>query len=44
MDTIDECMRYAGTREEFITLMRTEGYDIRWQDSRKNITYTTLAE
>ena len=41
MDTIDECMRYAGTREEFITLMRTEGYDIRWQDSRKNITYTT---
>ncbi len=43
MDTIDECMRYAGTREEFITLMRTEGYDIRWQDSRKNITYTTLS-
>jgi len=41
MDTIDECMRYAGTREEFITLMRTEGYDIRWQNSRKNITYTT---
>jgi hypothetical protein len=40
MDTIDECMRYAGTREEFITLMRTEGYDIRWQNSRKNITYT----
>ena len=40
MDTIDECMRYAGTREEFITLMRTEGYDVRWQDSRKNITYT----
>ena len=42
MDTIDECMRYAGTREEFITLMRTEGYDVRWQDSRKSITYTTL--
>ena len=41
MDTIDECMRYAGTREEFITLMRTEGYDVRWQDSRKSITYTT---
>ena len=40
MDTIDECMRYAGTREEFITLMRTEGYNVRWQDSRKNITYT----
>jgi len=41
MDTIDECMRDAGTREEFITLMRTEGYDVRWQDSRKSITYTT---
>lgn len=41
MDTIDECMRYAGTREEFITLMRTEGYDVRWQASRKSITYTT---
>ncbi len=41
MGTIDECMRYAGTREEFITLMRTEGYDVRWQDSRKSITYTT---
>jgi hypothetical protein len=41
MDTIDECMRYAGTREEFITLMRTEGYDVRWEDSGKNITYTT---
>lgn len=41
MDTIDECMRYAGTREEFITLMRTEGYDVRWEASRKSITYTT---
>ena len=41
MDTIDECMRYAGTRDEFIALMRTEDYDVRWQDSRKSITYTT---
>ena len=41
MDTIDECMRYAGTRDEFITLMRTEGYDVRWKASRKSITYTT---
>ena len=41
INDIDECMRYAGTREEFITLMRTEGYDVRWQDSRKSITYTT---
>jgi hypothetical protein len=41
MDTIDECMRYAGTRDEFIALMRTEGYDVRWEASRKSITYTT---
>lgn len=41
MNTIDECMRYAHNREEFITLMRSEGYDVRWTDSRKNITYTT---
>jgi len=40
MGAIDECMRYAGTREEFITLMRTEGYDVRWEASRKSITYT----
>ncbi len=41
MNTIDECMRYARNREEFIALMRSEGYDVRWTDSRKNITYTT---
>lgn len=41
INTIDECMRYAGNREEFITLMRTEGYDVRWETNRKNITYTT---
>ena len=41
MNTIDECMRYAHSREAFIALMRGEGYDVRWTDSRKNITYTT---
>lgn len=41
MSTIDECMRYAKTREEFLALMRSEGYDVRWTDARKNITYTT---
>jgi hypothetical protein len=41
INTIDECMQYAGNREEFITLMRTEGYDVRWEATRKNITYTT---
>lgn len=41
MNCIDECMRYARTRDDFILLMRSEGYDVRWQDTRKNITYTT---
>lgn len=41
MNTIDQCMRYASTKEEFIALMRSEGYEVRWTDSRKNITYTT---
>ena len=41
MNTIDSCMRYARSREEFIALMRSEGYDVRWTDSRKSITYTT---
>ena len=41
MHVIDECMRYAGNREEFLALLRAEGYDATWTDSRKNITYVT---
>lgn len=41
MNTIDDCMCFAKTKAEFITLMKSEGYDIRWTGSRKNITYTT---
>ena len=41
MRVIDECMRCAGNREEFLALLRSEGYDAAWTDSRKNITYTT---
>ena len=41
MRVIDECMRCAGDREEFLVLLRSEGYDATWTDSRKNITYTT---
>lgn len=41
MRVIDECMRYAGSREEFLALLRSEGYDATWTDSRKNITYVT---
>ena len=41
MRVIDECMRCAGSREEFLALLRSEGYDAAWTGSRKNITYTT---
>ena len=41
MNTIDECIKFAHDRQEFIALMRSEGYEVRWTDSRKNITYTT---
>ena len=41
MRVIDDCMRCAGNREEFLALLRSEGYDATWTDSRKNITYVT---
>ena len=41
VNTIDQCMRYAASREEFISLMKSEGYQVRWTDGRKSITYTT---
>ena len=41
MRVIDEYMRCAGSREEFLILLRSEGYDATWTDSRKNITYVT---
>lgn len=36
-----ECRKVAASREEFISLMEKFGYKIRWEDSRKDITYTT---
>ena len=41
MRVIDDCMRCAGSCEEFLILLRSEGYDATWTDSRKNITYVT---
>ena len=41
MNTIDECMRYAKSKRKFIEMMESEGYQVNWSDSRKNITYTT---
>ena len=39
--TVDECMAQARSREHFIRLMEYNGYEVRWEDTRKNITYTT---
>ena len=41
MNTIDECMKYAAAKDAFISLMESEGYTVRWENSRKYITYTT---
>ena len=41
MNTIDECMKYAVSKEQFIELMEFEGYGVKWTDTRKSITYTT---
>ena len=41
MATIDLCMGYAGSKDEFIDLMRSEGYEVKWTDERKYITYIT---
>ena len=38
---IDEAMKYARSREDFIEIMRAESYEVKWTDTRKNITYTT---
>ena len=39
--SIDECMTLARDREHFIQLMEYSGYEVRWEDTRKYITYTT---
>lgn len=41
--SIDECMTLARDREHFIRLMEYSGYEVRWEDTRKYITYTTPA-
>ena len=41
MNTIDECMKYAADKDAFVFLMASEGYAVRWESSRKYITYTT---
>ena len=41
MNLINDCMSHASSREEFIALMESEGCKVRWEESRRNITYTT---
>ena len=41
MNVINDCMCCAGSREQFIAQMESRGYKVRWEQNRKNITYTT---
>ena len=38
---IDDTMQYAKSKENFIKIMEEQGYQVRWSDDRKCITYTT---
>ena len=40
MAAVDDCMQAARSREDFIKQMERAGYEVRWEDSRANITYT----
>ena len=39
---INETMKYAVSREQFLELMESEGYTVLWTANRKSITYTCL--
>ena len=41
---IKTAMEQSYTREDFIAAMEAQGYGVRWEDSRKNITYTCYRE
>ena len=40
INVIDEVMKQAKTQKQFCFLMRQRGYGVRWEDSRRYITYT----
>ena len=40
MAMIDQAMRYCRTKDEFRKYMKRYGYDVKWQDNYKYITYT----
>ena len=41
MNAITDCMKQAKSKKQFIALMKRKGYDVRWEQQRKYITYTT---
>ena len=41
MIVIEDAMTLARSREHFIKLLREKGYQVKWTDERKSITYTT---
>ena len=40
MNVINQVMKQAKTKKQFCYLMKQQGYDVRWEDKRKYITYT----
>jgi hypothetical protein len=40
MNAIDTAIKMSGAKQDFIKNMERQGYSVRWEDSRKYITYT----
>ena len=40
MNVINQVMKQAKSKKQFCYLMKQQGYDVRWEDNRKYITYT----
>ena len=40
MNVINQVMKQAKSKKQFCYLMKRQGYDVRWEDNRKYITYT----
>ena len=40
MNVINQVMKKAKSKNQFCYLMKQQGYDVRWEDNRKYITYT----
>ena len=41
INTIDACMKEAKTKSEFIKKMKEKGWEVKWEEDRKYITYTS---